>query len=162
MNEQTPSESSPEMLPATRRSRLLLCASLLLVLVFFLLCQFVAIPVLKTALSTATRSDLIIVKSILAGFSFIAMLAGLATLLYGRKILRSGQYPPNNAWVWRDTHIQRGRIAIRFGWAHVATGILMAIIGIGSALYIWRLIDQALPHSNSKRHYIILQQKSLN
>ncbi|MGZ3238164.1 MAG: hypothetical protein ACXU8A_12395 [Burkholderiaceae bacterium] len=160
MTEHTESATAPKILRATWRARLLLSASLLLVLVFFLFCRFVAIPFLNTALSTVPPSNLTAVKSMLIGFASIATLIGLGTILYGRKILRNAQYPLGNAWVWRDTPIQRGRIAVRFGWFHIATGVLICIIGLGSSLYLWRLVDQLLPHSSSGRHLIILQQKS--
>ncbi|HEY8099736.1 MAG TPA: hypothetical protein VIF82_03205 [Burkholderiaceae bacterium] len=160
MTEHTSPATAPDILRATWRARLLLCASVLLVLVFFLLCQFIAIPFLNTALSTVPPSHLTAVKTMLIGFASIASLVGLGTILYGRKILRKRQYPPGNAWVWRDTLIQHGRIAVRFGWLHIVTGILICIIGLGSSLYLWRLVDQLLPRSSYGKHIIILQQKS--
>jgi hypothetical protein len=160
IDEQTESSASAEIVRTTRRARLLLSAAVLLVLAFFLLCQFVAIPFLKAELDIAQASNLAVVKNILAGFGVIATLAGLCTILYGRKIIVGGQYPPANAWVWRDTLIKRGRIATQFGWFHIAAGACMIIIGLGSTIYLWHLIDQSLPHFKSDKHFTILQQKS--
>lgn len=145
----------------TRRARLLLGASLLLVLVFFLLCQFVAIPFIKTALNRVPPSNLAMIKGILIGFALICTLVGLGTILYGRKILRNGQYPPDNAWVWRDTLIQRGQPAVRFAGFHIAIGVILCVIGIGSAIYLWHVIDQAVPHAN-QRPFVILEQKIIS
>jgi hypothetical protein len=156
-NESTP---LPKVVHTTRRARLLLSASLLLVLVFFLLCQFVAIPFLKTALNRVPPSNLATIKSMLIGFALICTVAGIGTILYGRKILRNGQYPPDNAWVWRDTLIQHDQPAVRFAWFHIVIGVLICIIGIGSAIYLWRVIDQAMSHANQKP-FVILEQKIL-
>lgn len=159
--ETTAQDTSPEILRTTPRARLLLSLLLVVVLIFFLLCQFAAIPFLIKTLNTIPMSaaGMMAVKTMLAGFASIAMLAGLVTIFYGRAIWRDGRYPPAGAWVWRDTPVKRGKIAIRFGWLHVAIGTLICTIGLGSSLYLWRLINQAAQHSYADKHVIILKKE---
>jgi uncharacterized protein YneF (UPF0154 family) len=154
------STTSPEILRATPRARSLLSALVLLVLAFFVACQFVALPYLKAALTTAPPSNQPVIRTMLIGFASIATLIGLWTILYGRKIIRRGEYPPANAWVWCDTVIKHGRAATQFGLAHIVSGLLMCIIGIGAPLYLWHRIFQSTLAFQPGNGIIILQQKT--
>lgn len=156
------STTSPEILRTTPRARLLLSALVLLVVAFFMACQLLAIPYLKTALSTVPPSNQPVIRVILIGFASIATLIGFCTILYGRKIVRRGQYPPAHAWVWRDTLVKRGRAATQFGWAHIVSGLLMCMIGIGAPLYLWHQITQSTPPFHLGKNVIILQQKTFS
>jgi hypothetical protein len=161
MAEATTQETSSEIVRATPRARLLLSLLLLLALLFFLVCQFAAIPFLIKTLNTTPLSSAskVAIKSMLAGFASIAMLAGLWTTFHGRAIWRDGRYPPARAWVWRDTPVKRGKIAVRFACLHIAIGTLICLIGLGCSLYLWRLVDRAIPHTN--RPFIILKQETI-
>jgi hypothetical protein len=146
MNDSTQHLTASAHVRATPRARFILSTLLLLAIAFLLLCLFVAIPFIKNSLNTVPPSNMSTVKGILAAFACVAILIGGSTIYYGRKILRSSQYPPANAWVWRDTAIRHGESAIRFGWFHIATGALICIIGLGSTLYLWHVINLALPY----------------
>lgn len=160
MTQMTEPASSSGILRATPRTRLLLSVLLGLALTLLLLCLFVAIPFLEKALNTIPSSNLNAIKDILIGFACIAMLAGVGTIFSGRKILRSGQYPPADAWVWRDTIIRHGSSAIKFGWLHIAIGALICTIGLGSTFYVWHLIDQAIPYSRLGKHVVIIKRQT--
>jgi hypothetical protein len=66
-------------------------------------------------------------------FSAALPIPGLWLALYGRRILRSGQSPPPDAWVLHRVRIKRGPHVTRVGIALLVLGIAVTFV----PLYFW-------------------------
>lgn len=159
MNQQNLSESAPDIIPASKHGRLFLGLLIAAALGVLALYQFVALPYLMKSLSKTPPVNLPTIKAILIVCASIGAIMGLGVGWYGRKIIRAGQYPLANAWVWRDTVIQHGRRARQFGWMHIATGALICLLCVGITLILWNMMASLAPQHKLRPGVVILQEK---
>lgn len=153
------SESDPDILRATPRGKALSTALIVLALAALTFLQIYLLPSLQTALRPPLAPDAIAsLKFMFAGFTALAILPAIAMIIIGKKILESGQCPPPNAWVWRDTRIKRGRNAIRIAWISIVSGTLAALACAVLAAYVWIMFDRIVPQHTLRPGVTILQE----
>jgi hypothetical protein len=152
--------SVPDMIRASSRGRLLSAAAVAMAIALLALFQFFVLPFISKSLNANPSQQTIAhLKYLFIGFAALAILPAIAMIATGRKILRCGQCPLPNAWVWRDTGIKRGSDAIRIGWICIASGVVVCVSCIALAAYIWTMFDRIVPQHKLRPGVIILQQK---
>ena len=164
MTDSTPSISSTnDIVRATSRGRWILLLAIALAIGALAYYYFAALPFLKASLSGGlTPHALVTIKSVLIGIAAASVLFGFFIVRYGQKILRNGQFPLSDAWVWRDTAVKRGIHARRFAWLHILVGILVGLLCVGLALYIWITIERFIvPQHKLPPGVIILHEGSI-
>jgi len=62
--------------------------------------------------------------------------ASLYFVQLGRKLLRAGQFPLPNAWVMRDTPVQRGKPVIIRAYAFIVGGCFMSLLSGALLLFL--------------------------
>jgi hypothetical protein len=151
----------PGMIRATPRGRLLSAALIALAIVLSAVFQFLVRPSIRDIVGAhSTPEAIIIVKYSLIGFAALAIAPAIILIVIGRKILRNRQYPPPNAWVWRDTPVKRGKPAIRIAWTCIITGVLAGVLCAGLVAYIWLAFERIEPQHPSRPGIVILQERS--
>jgi hypothetical protein len=137
------SNGTQDIVKATARGRVLSIAVFVLALAIIALFQFVTIPVINATLAgNPTPETASTLKWIFAGFAALAVIPSAAMIFIGRKIVRANQYPLANAWVWRDTPIQRGDRARRMGKLCITSGTFAGIVCLALIAYIWTVFDR--------------------
>lgn len=153
-------DSPPDTMRATSRGRVLSAALLVLALAVLAFFQLYVLPSVQSSLRPPFPPNAVTsLKFLFAGFSALAILPAIAMIAVGRKILRSGQCPPPDAWVWRDTRIKRGREAIRMAWICIVSGALAALACAALAAYIWIMFDRVIPQHQLRPGVTILQEQ---
>ena len=128
-------ESEPDVVPASRRARVLSVT-------LGLLAVLVGSPVLYltrrylddlTALAQTDRAAAISGFTIwvlpqLVLVALIGLAAGCWTIREGLRAYRAGRYPRADMWVLHDTPVRRGADARRIGMLFVLTGATLAIV----------------------------------
>lgn len=161
-SEPTPSTDTSDFVRATPRGRWLSAILVLLALALVAAFQYFAFPFLNRVLNGApTPQSIIAIKSIFVGMAIIAVLAGVAMIQSGRKILRCKQSPPPDAWVWRDTRIKQGPAAIRLGWLCIVAGAVTGVLCIGLLAYLWIVFDRLGAQPNLRPGVIVLPPKTI-
>jgi hypothetical protein len=72
-------------------------------------------------------------RALMQWFSLVLPVPGLWLVLYGSRILESGQSPPPGAWVLHRTLVKRGPHVTRVAVALAAVGLLVSLV----PLYFW-------------------------
>lgn len=152
--------SMPGIVRATPRGRLLAAGLLAIAIALLVFFQLVVLPFIEAGLSSNPSPQLIAtLKYIFVAFSALAILPAIALIVTGRKILKCGQSPAPDAWVWRDTKIKQGKEAIRIAWICIASGALACLLCVLFVAYIWLLFDQLVPQHKLRPGVTILQQQ---
>ena len=150
--------SEPDIVRATRAGKISAAALVVIAIGLLALFQFYLFPLLKTVAGVAaTPNGLLIVKTIFVALGSLGVLCGLVMIWYGRKILRSGQCPPPDAWLARDTNVRRGQLSKRFGWAYIACGALACVLCLALAVFMATMLQPLA--RDGRQPVIILQQK---
>jgi hypothetical protein len=161
MTTTAPDQPEPDIARATPRGRILLACGFLFALAMVSAFRFYVLPLLQSVVATAPRADAVVaVKLVFAGIATIGTLLAVGWLLYGRAIVRSRQYPPPRAWLWRDTKIIRGAPAVRRGRWSIAAAIATALLCIGLALYITITIDRLAARTKLPPNVTIVNEKT--
>lgn len=123
-----------QYLEPTRRGRIAVLSVIAVAALVSILVYCVA-PLLMAPLS-ATPSlcdELAGYRRLMQWISLLLVAPGIWLALYGRRILKSGQSPPPDAWVLHRVLVKRG--------AHVTrVGVLLVVIGVVVTLlpaYVW-------------------------
>ena len=153
-------EAKAEIVRATRAGKISAALLGLVGIGLLALFQFYLFPLLKSMVAAAPPPHgLSIVKTAFIALGGLGTLCGLVMIWYGRKILRSGQCPPPDAWLARDTRLRRGPLAKRFGWTYIVCGALACALCLALAVIVATQLHQPLERPG--RHpVIILQQQS--
>ena len=160
MNDNDSSSSSTRVFHPTFKGRLLLALLLVLVFGLVLFFTFVAFPFLTSALRTPPPTETItLIKKTLASFIGTALLFGLYLVWYGKRILKSQQYPLANTWVWHKRSVLQGRDVIRIAWMYIALGICNCLLCVLLGGYIWIVLDHISPQYKLGQGITILQEK---
>ena len=146
MNDTNSTEGLPGVVRATKQGRwfaaALTAAAIALILPFI----YFVIPALNAGFNPMPSArQLLIIKGILVALAGFGVLAGAIMIQTGRKILRSGQCPPPDAWLWYDTKIKRGAAAIQLAWAYIITAVICCLLCIGMVGYILVVLDRLPP-----------------
>jgi hypothetical protein len=152
--------TQPDVIRATPRGRVLSVVLIALAIALLAFFQLFVLPSIQSVLGASPLPNTIAtLKYIFSGFAALAIVPAIAMIATGRKILRSGQYPPPNAWVWRDTRIKRGRDAIRIAWICIIAGALAGLICAAFVAYIWVMFDRIVPQHRLRPGVVILQEQ---
>jgi hypothetical protein len=152
--------SPPGVVRATSRGRLLSAALLAFAIALLAFFQFFVLPFISASLQADPAPRTIAnLKYLFVGFAALAILPAMAMIATGRKILRCGQCPVPNAWVWRDTRIKRGGDAIRIGWICIVSGSAACLACIALSAYIWTMFERIAPQHKPRPGVTVLQQK---
>jgi hypothetical protein len=161
MTTTAPDQSETDIARATPRGRILLAGGFLFALAMVSAFRFYALPLLQSVVATSPPEDAIMaVKLVFAGIAVIGTLLATGWVLYGRAIVRSRQYPPPHAWLWRDTRIIRGAAAVRRGRLSIAAAVVTALLCIGLALYITVAIDRLAGRTKLPPNVTIVNEKT--
>jgi hypothetical protein len=153
-------EAKAEIVRASRAGKISAALLVLVGIGLLALFQFYLFPVLKSTVAvTPPPHALLIVKAAFFTLSGLGALCGLVMMWYGRKILRSGQCPPPDAWLARDTKVRRGPRAQRFGWTYIVCGALACALCLALAAIVATLHLPLERRWNQHQPVIILQQK---
>lgn len=135
-------DGAKDIVKATARGRVLSVAVFVLALAIVAVFQFITMPVINATLAgNPTPATAGTLKWIFAGFAALAVIPSAAMIFIGRKIVRCGQYPLPNAWVWRDTPIRRGDQARRMGKLCITSGTFAGVVCLALITYIWTMFD---------------------
>ena len=149
MNDTTIAETSPDIVRPTRRGRMLSAALVALTIALLLPFLFFVLPFLNTGFNPLpSPNQIMLIKAILVSVAALGVASGVALIQSGRKILRSGQCPPPDAWVWRDTKIVRGARAILLGRAYIISATLCCVLCVGLVAYMLVVLDRVKPRFN--------------
>lgn len=143
---------SSDILPATRRGRwrvALLTATAMATLAGF---QFLALPQLLAVLDNATGQpptihSLRLLQALFIGLGLVGSMTAAIVLHNGLQILRSGQTPPNDDWLWQDTPVVRGVKARRRAWINKVTALLTGLICAVLVVYIVLTLQRFAPYT---------------
>ncbi|CAN5195509.1 hypothetical protein BH11PSE11_BH11PSE11_25630 [soil metagenome] len=139
----SPAPATPELVRASTRARLVLGASIVLMLVFLEFLQLLGLPWLISRMeSSPIGHTIFVLKLIFITITAIAVIFTGILIWYGRRILRFGQFPLPGAWVLRDTLVKRGSAAATIAWLHVASGALIGVIFIVLLALLWNGLSQ--------------------
>ena len=153
-------EARTEIVHASRAGKISAALLVLVGIGLLALFQFYLFPLLKSLLAGASSPHaLLIVKTAFFTLGGFGALCGLVMIWYGRKILRSGQCPPPDAWLARDTRLRRGQLAKRFGWTYIVCGALACTASLALAAAVATLHLPLERRGNQHQPVIILQQK---
>lgn len=148
----------PDIVRATRAGKISAGVLVMVGIGLLALFQFYFLPVLKSVVGTSPPPNgMLIVKTAFIALGGLGMLCGLVMVWYGRKILRSGQCPPPDAWLARDTKLRRGHLAKRFAWAYIACGAVACILCLALAGFMATMLQPLAREVHQP--VIILQQK---
>lgn len=161
MTTTAPDRPDNDIARATLRGRAFLACGFMFALALVAAFRFYALPLLKSVVSTSPPADAVMaVKLVFICIAVVGTLVAAGWMLYARAILRSGQYPPPRAWLWRDTRIIRGPAAIRRGRMSIAGALATALACIGLAAYIVIKIDRLATDTRLPPNVTILEQKT--
>ncbi len=146
------SDIPADILPATRRGRwrvALLTVMAIATLAGFL---FLAFPQLLALLEDAaaqppTMHSLRLLQALFIGLGLLGVMTAAIVLHNGLQILRRGQTPPNDVWLWHDTPIVRGVKARRRGWINIVTALLTGLICCSLVVYIVLTLQRFSPYT---------------
>jgi hypothetical protein len=151
--------ASTDVIRATSRGCLLSATLIALSIPLIEFFQLAVLPAMNASLDNHPAPHTIAtLKYIFAGFAVLAILPAIVMIGVGRKMLKSGQWPPPGTWVWRDTCIRRGRDAARMAWVCIVSGTLTCILCLGLLTYIWTLFTQLASAPQLRPGVAILQQ----
>ncbi len=160
----TTTEQELDVIRATpksrRRAALLVGFTLGLALPFL----FFVLPLLNRSVNPLpSPSEITVIKGLLVSIAALGVVTSAVVLQFGRKILRSGQCPPNDTWVWRDTKIQRGEQARRLAWAYIISALISGILCIGLVVYSLVVLGRVSAQTPIKlpQGVKLIEQKSL-
>ena len=141
-----------DILPATRRGRWRV--ALLTAMAMATLCgfQFLALPQLLAILNDVngqppTLHSLRLLQTLFIGLGLLGVATAAIVLHNGLQILRRGQTPPNDFWLWRDTPVIRGAKARWRGWINLITALLTGLICAGLVVYIVLTLQHFSPYT---------------
>ena len=151
-------EAKAEIVRASRAGKISAALLVLIGIGLLAVFQFYLFPLLKSMVAgTPPPHALLIIKTAFIALGGLGALCGLVMIWYGRKILRSGQCPPPDAWLARDTKLRRGQLAKRFAWTYIVCGALACVLCLALAAIVATL---HLPFEHRwNQPVIILQQK---
>lgn len=153
-------EAKAEFVHASRAGKISAALLILVGIGLLALFQFYLFPLLKSMVAEVPPPHaLSIIKTAFFTLGGLGALCGLVMIWYGRKILRSGQCPPPDAWLARDTKLRRGPLAKRFGWTYIVCGALACILCLALAAIVATLHLPLERRWNQHQPVIILQQK---
>jgi hypothetical protein len=108
----TPDETEVVKAMPRQRAIALLSIALLAGLLVLLLNRYALMPWLRDYLTVADRSTgLLRFRQVMAVVALVPLAGATIPALQAWNILRTGQFPAPDAWVWRDTPVRRGRAA---------------------------------------------------
>ncbi len=165
MNDTTPSDAQADIVRATKRGRWLSAALMAVAIALLLPFMFIVLPVLNSGFNPMpSPPQVLIIKGILVCLAALGVATGAITVYSGRRMLRSGQCPPPDAWVWRDTKVKRGLAATRLAWAYIVSAVACGILCVGLVAYILMVLDRVRAPSSLKLPpgVKIIQQKSFS
>ena len=154
----------PEMMRATRagkwRSAILALLAVLALIGF----QLIALPLVLDLLADvsgtpAGGATVRKVQWLFIGLCGIGLVTAGILIMNARQILRSGQAPANDFWLWRDTPIVRGVAARRLAWISIAAAIATMLVCIALTVFIFQTLEKIAPHA-LRPGVTILHQKS--
>lgn len=149
----------PDIVRATIKGRILSLISITLAIGLVATFLLWILPRLNTLLiSTPSLNAIATLRYTFIGFAALAILPAIVMIATGRQILCSGQWPPPNAWIWRDTRIRRGYQATCIGWACIASGALTCVLCAAIVGYIWSMFEQVIPKHKLRPGVVILQE----
>ena len=154
---------SENMVRATTTGRLFCICVVVLCIVLIALFFLYVLPILRISMiQTPPAHAVLIIKATLVIFTAIGIVFGGLAIQQGVRILRLGQYPLPNAWVWRDTTIIRGPRSNGIGWFSIILGIMTCIVSIGLTgliLYSFSNLTMDTPEYKLRKDIKILQEK---
>jgi hypothetical protein len=150
-----------DVVRSTRRGRVLSTLLLALAIALLGLFQFLVLPFVSASLNAnPTPQSIATLKYLFLGFAALAILPAVAMIASGRRILKCGQTPVPDAWVWRDTRVRRGRDAARIAWICIAAGALACLLCVAMVAFIWATFDRIVPENGLRPGVILLEQRS--
>ena len=154
-------DSKPtEFVRATPRGRLFSVALFVLSVALIAVFQFAVIPKINASLGHPTVGMTHMLKWTFSGFTALALLPAAALMIIGCKVLRIGQHPLPNAWVWRDTPIKHGDDAKRIGKLCMISGAIAWMICLALVAYIWIVFDRLSPALQLRPGITLLQSRT--
>ena len=161
MTETISAEAGPEIMRATQRGRRLALAQAVVGVVLLLPFLLVVLPLLNSGFNPMpAASQITLIKAILVGLAAMGVAAAAVLIRSGRKILRSGQCPAPDTWVWRDTKVIRGTPAIRLAWIYIVVAALCGILCVGLTAYILVVLNRLPPQFNLPKDIKIIEHRS--
>jgi hypothetical protein len=149
MNDTTIPETKPDIVHPTRRGRMLSAALVVLTIALLLPFMFFVLPFLNTGFNPLPLpNQIMLIKAILVSVAALGVASGVTLIQSGRKILRTNQCPPPDAWVWRDTKVVRGSRAILLGRIYIVSAALCCVLCVGLTGYVLVVLDQIKPGFN--------------
>jgi hypothetical protein len=123
-----------EYMDATPRGRLAMASVIAAtVAVAWLMYAFTPTVMAPLAALPELCEELAGYRALMQRFSIVLPVPGLWLVLYGSRILKSGQSPPPGAWVLHRTLVKRGPHVTRVAVALAAVGLLVSMV----PLYFW-------------------------
>jgi formate hydrogenlyase subunit 3/multisubunit Na+/H+ antiporter MnhD subunit len=152
-------EDTVEVAAATTRGRVVAAALLLVCVLLVAGFQLFALPFMNSMLGSPLTSDSIYrIKSGFTGLAALVILPALFMMFTGWRIIRRGQFPLPDAWVWRDTRIKRGAPAKRIGRLCIAAGVLACLVCVAMLAYAWIAFDRLLPAHELRPGIVIVKE----
>ena len=146
MNDTNPTEALPGVVRAAKQGRWFSAALTAVAIALLLPFIFVVMPALNSGFNPMPSArQILVIKSILVSLAGLSIVAGAIMIQSGRKILRTGQCPPPDAWVWYDTKVKQGTAAIRLAWTYIISAVICGILCAGLSAYILVVLDRLSP-----------------
>lgn len=146
MNDTNSTDALPTVVRATKQGRWFSAALSAVAIGMLLPFMFVVMPALNSGFNPMPSArQILMIKSILAGLAGLSIVASAIMIQSGRKILRTGQCPPPDAWVWYDTKVKRGTAAIRLAWTYIISAVICGLLCAGLSAYILVVLDRLTP-----------------
>lgn len=143
MNDTNPTEALPAVVRATKQGRWFSAALAAAAIALLLPFMFVVMPALNNGFHPIPSArQILTIKSILVGLAGLSIVGSVIMIQSGRKILRTGQCPPPDAWVWYDTKVKQGATAIRLAWTYIVSAVICGVLCAGLSAYILVVLDR--------------------